>query len=394
VDNITHSLVGVALADLAMGRRATKAQRPLLVGAGIIAANLPDVDLAYSRMTPMPLGYLLHHRGHTHTIAGLVVLALVLVSAYWVFPPLQKMRWSGRIRFVLLIASALASHLGLDALNSYGVHPLYPFDGSWYFGDTLFIFEPFLWLMFGIAVAANARRRTARLAAALPLVALLCTIAWSGIVPLESVGALSVIGGAFGWWAVRVSPRARAATAFALCAVLIAGLAGASRVARGATLEALRPALHGRILDVVLTPNPSSPVCWSVIAIEMRERQNEYVLWRGTLSLAAAWKAPTGCASHRFVGARQAALVGNGRFAVRDEIHQSLPRLRSLAKGDCWVHAWLRFGRAPVIEDGFIFDLRFAERIGQNFSRMRIAPREDCPSNVPGWSMPRGDLLR
>jgi hypothetical protein len=58
------------------------------------------------------------------------------------------------------------------------------------------------------------------------------------------------------------------------------------------------------------------------------------------------------------------------------------------------VRAWLRFGRAPVIEGGSIFDLRFADRIGQEFSHMRLERHEGCPANVPGWSMPRADLLR
>jgi inner membrane protein len=134
LDNITHSLVGVALADLAMGRRGTKVQRPLFVGAGIIAANLPDLDFAYSRITPAPIGYLLHHRGHTHTVVGLAVLALMLGFVYRFLPSVREMRPSGQLRFWLLIAIALASHLLLDSLNSYGVHPFYPFDNTWYFG--------------------------------------------------------------------------------------------------------------------------------------------------------------------------------------------------------------------------------------------------------------------
>ena len=152
MDNITHSLVGVALADLSIGR-ASKPQRSLFVGASIIAANLPDIDLAYAAITPAPLGYLLHHRGHTHTVIGLAGLAVALLLAYWFFPAVRKMRFSGRLRFWLLIAIALASHLALDALNSYGVHPFYPADNKWYFGDAVFILEPWLWLLLGIAAA-------------------------------------------------------------------------------------------------------------------------------------------------------------------------------------------------------------------------------------------------
>ena len=392
MDNITHSLVGVALADLSIGRT-SKAQRSLFVGAGIIAANLPDIDLAYAAITPSPLGYLLHHRGHTHTVLGLAGLAVALLLAYWFFPAVRKMRFSGRLRFWLLIAIALASHLALDALNSYGVHPFYPVDNTWYFGDAVFILEPWLWLLLGIAAAWNGRSGTARLAVALPMALLLAAAARIGAIPLEAVVLLAVAGGIFAWAAFGLSPRARAAWGLAICVVIIGSFIGASRVARRAAVDALHPVLRGPVTDVILTPNPGSPVCWSVIAVELRETDAEFVLWRGTLSLAPVWTPPTACGSHRLAGSRETRILGDGRFALRDTRSQSLTRLRRLAEGDCWVRAWLRFGRAPVVDDGSIYDLRFAERIGQNFSRMELVPRRGCPSNVPNWGMPRADLL-
>jgi inner membrane protein len=392
LDNVTHSLVGVALADLSIGRT-SKAHRSVFVGAGIIAANLPDIDLAYAAITPSPLGYLLHHRGHTHTILGLAGLGGALFLAYWFFPAVRKMRLSGRLRFWLLIAVALASHLALDALNSYGVHPFYPADNTWYFGDAVFILEPWLWLLLGIVAAWNGRSGTARLTVAVPVLVLLAAAAWMGAIPFEVVGLLAVAGGIFASAAYGLSPRARAVWGLAMCAVIIGGFIGASRMARRAAVDALHPVLRGPVTDVILTPNPASPLCWSVIVIERRETAAEYVLWRGTLSLAPAWTPPTACASHRIAGAQDARILGEGRFALRDTRSQSLTRLRRLAVGDCWVRAWLRFGRAPVIEGGSIYDLRFAERIGENFSRMELIPRGGCPSNVPNWGTPRADLL-
>ena len=394
MDNITHSLVGVALADLAMGRRATKSQRPLFVGAGIIAANLPDLDLAYSWITAAPLGYLLHHRGHSHTVGGLVVLAAALAVAYWFFPSVRKMRVSGQLRFWSLIAVALASHLALDWLNSYGVHPFFPFDSSWYYGDSVFILEPSLWVVLGVAVAFNARTRGARLAVALPLLVLVSTTASTGAIPWQSAAVLAAGAVTFGLFVRRWAPSTRAAAAFAVLSAIVAGFASTSRIARAEALQALSRDVHGEVIDVILTPNPSSPVCWSVLAIELRRAGDEYVLWRGTLSLAPDWKAPTACASHQFDGPENPRIVGNGHFALRDATHQPLQRLRALAKDDCWVRAWLRFGRAPVIDRGSIFDLRFSDRPGREFTDMRLNRRDGCPSNVPGWAMPRADLLR
>ena len=376
-----------------MARRGGSGQRPLLVGAGIIGANLPDVDLVYSWITPPPIGYLLHHRGHTHTVVGLVGLALALGLAYRVLPSVRHMRPAAQLRFWLLIAIALASHLALDTLNSYGVHPFYPLDNRWYFGDAVFILEAWFWLILGVAVVWNGRTRTARLASALPMLGLLSTAAFTGVISLGAVIALAILGGTFAYMALRVSPAARAAVALVVCTAVVIAFTITSNFAREAAIRALRPELRGDVVDVIRTPNPSSLLCWAVILIERREADGEYVLWRGTLSLQPRWKAPTDCASHTFAGPRDVRIIGDAHFALREETHQSLQRLRELAETDCWVRAWLRFGRAPVIERGLIFDLRFAEGIGQNFTQMRLASRGGCPSNVPGWGMPRADLL-
>ena len=395
MDNIAHSLVGVALADAMMGKR-SKSHRPLVAGAGLIAANLPDIDLAYSAITPAPLGYLLHHRGHTHTIAGLAALTVLLILAYRWVPAVRAMRGAERLRLWLLMAVALGSHLAMDALNSYGVHPWYPVDNRWYFGDAVFIFEPSLWVVLGAAVAWNGRTRTARVVAAAPSVVLVAGIAAIGIVPLESVAGLAVIG-AFCVWAGRRLP-APGRAALGLCAAMLiaAVLVALSREARAESRRALQPKIRGRLVDVVLTPNPSAPLCWSVIGVESNEESGEYVLWRGTLSLAPSLKAPASCASHRLAAGGRTRGVAAGRLAIRDEIRLPIRALRDLDRGNCWVRAWLRFGRAPVIDGGEIFDLRFAERGVRAFSHMALDRGSDdagCPGFIPPWEMPRGDLL-
>jgi inner membrane protein len=49
----------------------------------------------------------------------------------------------------------------LDYLNTYGVRFLYPFSGRWFYGDTLFIMDPWVWiaLTLGIVFARVQRRR-------------------------------------------------------------------------------------------------------------------------------------------------------------------------------------------------------------------------------------------
>jgi inner membrane protein len=396
LDNLTHSLVGAAIADLAR-RQPGQISRPLLVGAGVIAANLPDVDIVYSHITPPPIGYLLHHRGHTHTVLGLGALAILLMAASRSVPFVRSLPQRETVRLWSVIGAGLASHLLLDALNSYGIHPFHPFDSTWYFGDAIFILEPSLWLVLGVAVARNARSSTAQLAVALPLLVLLATIASTGVIPSEALATLVTGGLVFTWMARNMTPGARSAVALAVTIAIGIGMMGVSRYARATAAAALQPHLRGRLVDVIMTPNPSSPSCWSVIGVELHEPAGVYRLWRGTLSLAPKWKPPIQCASHAVLqlppGAR---VLGDGAFVLRDVVDQSLVRLRELSRHDCWAHAWLRFGRAPVIDREQLFDLRFADRPTRNFSHMPLNREPEdraCPDFVPRWNMPRTDLL-
>ena len=380
-----------------MGKRAAGAQRPMLIGAGMIAANLPDIDLVYSVITPAPLGYLLHHRGHTHTLVGIAVLAVLVIVSYRWLPSVRGMRVFDRLRFWLVIASGLASHLVFDSLNTYGVHPFYPWDNRWYFGDALFILEPLLWVVLGIAAVWSARTPRARMAVAAPLFVLLVTMASMPALPLESIAGLTLVGLPMVWLTRRLSNSMRGGLALSTTAAIAIGLSSLSGEARAVAVAAFQPELRGHLIDVILTPNPSSPLCWSVIGIELYEPGGEYVLRRGTLSLAPRLIEPQRCASHRFPGASTVRMLGGGRLALRDELRQDLGQLRERAARDCWTRAWLRFGRAPVMGAGQIFDLRFAERRTQPFTYMSLTRRPSdppCPSFVPPWDMPRADLLR
>jgi inner membrane protein len=142
MDNITHTLTGLALSQAGLNRKTRFATLALVVGA-----NLPDVDLL-SRLGG-PLTYLRYHRGIAHSILGVTVLAALLAGALLYLgrkfpnakknvPPLHP-RWLFAICWI-----ATTSNLLLDFTNSYGVRPFLPFSDRWYAGDIMFIFDPLL----------------------------------------------------------------------------------------------------------------------------------------------------------------------------------------------------------------------------------------------------------
>jgi hypothetical protein len=98
--------------------------------------------------------------------------------------------------------------------------------------------------------------------------------------------------------------------------------------------------------------------------------------------------------SHRFTAGQSDPLPA-GVIAWTEEIHQPLAQLRDLHDRDCWVRAWLQFGRAPVIRNGRILDLRFETGQRGNFTAMALArdPSSGCPAYVTPWALPRADVL-
>lgn len=147
MDNLTHSLVGLAVSKVGLERLS-----PATSAVCLIAANAPDADivtLAFGRWT-----YLHHHRGITHSIVGTLLLAIVIPLLF-----LLGDRAVARIRQRspalklkgLLIASLIASatHPLLDWTNSYGVRPFLPWNPKWVYGDLVFIIDPLIWMVLG-----------------------------------------------------------------------------------------------------------------------------------------------------------------------------------------------------------------------------------------------------
>ena len=115
---------------------------------------------------------------------------------------------------------------------------------------------------------------------------------------------------------------------------------------------------------------------------------------RGTLSLAPAWFRPDRCASYRLAGDRLRPVGANDEVAWRDDFRQSVTTLRNFDRDDCRVRAWLQFGRAPIVRDNMILDLRFDTGLRGNFTAMPLGSRgAACPANVTNWAAPRADLL-
>jgi inner membrane protein len=222
----------------------------------MVAANLPDVDvLAFATETPS----VAIRRGVTHGVVAQVLLPIALTGAF-VLVDRWRRRGSSRIRaderrspedsrgpdappfnplaLLALCYVGVLSHVGMDWLNNYGVRLLMPFSNRWFYGDSVFIVDPWLWITFaaGFWFARRSRRpwpaRVAVVVATIYIGAMVASAfaarervmnAWTmasggppaalmvGPVPINALAKTVIIDagasyerGTFGWWPVRV----------------------------------------------------------------------------------------------------------------------------------------------------------------------------------------------
>jgi len=402
MDNLTHSLVGLALGEIvdralppASSPEHARTRHRVLLTTGALASNFPDLDLVLTPLLALPLGYLLHHRGHTHTLLyALPQLALLFGLMWLLWPGARRLLREDRVaRWATLGAGALGMvlHLTFDSLNVYGVHPFHPFDSRWLYGDLIFIIEPVFWTALGIALALLAPRRSLRRIFCGLIVTASLLFAWLGFLQWGSLAALLLLAGAVAL-AMRRSAAAGLSTALLACVGFVVVQAGAAHQAREQIRAALAKAEPGsRVLDLPLSAFPSNPLCWSFAAITRDDAAGSYAVRLGVLSLAPGVTSVAACPA-RFGGE-----PGSDPKALSWKYREgnTLAGLRTLRSENCHFDAWLRFARVPSLVDGKATDIRFGPADAPNFSTLPYAEMADkpCPAPVPQWGQPRADLL-
>ncbi len=268
MDPIAHTLVGAALAQTRLGRKTAYGTAALVVGA-----NLPDID-GVSMLVGLDPS-LLFRRGWTHGILALVLLPLVLTGFFVLWnrlKPLSSDETPLRAGILLgLSYFAIATHPTLDWLNNYGMRWLMPFEGQWYYGDALFITDPWIWLVLGGVVFLFRSQRLASLVgwATLAGIWLLLLFGVPGLWPakvLWCIGLIIVIA----MRVRRVGHREPAANRLALSAIAIVffyivAMYGTARYARSATEKSL--ADRGiQVEKIMVAAVPVTPFVKDVVA--------------------------------------------------------------------------------------------------------------------------------
>ena len=327
MDPICHTLVGAALAESGLKKRTALGTATLLIGA-----NLPDMDvlsLLWGAETA-----LWFRRGVTHGLFAVALLPFALLGLMMVWERLlrrrRRARRAGRAppfrptQVLLLSLIAVATHPALDYLNVYGMRWLYPFSERWHYGDTLFIVDPWVWVILaaGVLLARRGRASSEAAAAAEPARRRMATFA-----PRLSLLVLAayIAGmGASNWLGRRLVTRSVASRGITPVRLMVAPVAvnpfrrwvvieGQNVYHFGTLRWFSRPRLE--LFDLTYEKFPSSPVAaaatrgpltrkflsWARFPYDVvEEGSGEYVVNIGDARYTLDPKAPFGAISVRF----------------------------------------------------------------------------------------------
>ncbi|HWI51885.1 MAG TPA: metal-dependent hydrolase [Symbiobacteriaceae bacterium] len=145
MDSLTHLVLGHAMGAFARG--ATPAVQTAAYWGALVGNSLPDIDV--------PVGTLLgrgwaFHRKFTHTIPGMLLLPVLATGVItWAVPgsnPLVTYGWT---------LAGVILHVFLDCLNTFGTRPFRPFSDQILGVGALFIMDPVMLGVLGLADLAN-----------------------------------------------------------------------------------------------------------------------------------------------------------------------------------------------------------------------------------------------
>lgn len=348
MDPLAHTLAGATLAETRLKETTAMASPALILGA-----NAPDIDAVTMFISrDLSLGF---RRGWTHGVLAMVVLPLVLTALLLLLDRLVA-RLRGREPAAragpLLGLSSLAvlTHPLLDWLNTYGVRFLMPFDGTWFYGDALFVVDPWVWLLTGTTVVlAHSASRAGAGAWVVLGVATTSLVTGFEVAP-PAARLLWCVGVACIIW-LRLAGRWRghlprlALICLSAVATYIVVMVAASRVAEQQVAAWLAERDDDAVAEVMASPAPGNPFRRDIVVADAEHYHFLDLDWLAAEPVRIAARS-----------------IERGPRGPVIEAALSAPHVQGLA-------AWIRFPAYVVEEtpEGYrvsISDARYASRVG------------------------------
>ena len=416
MDNITHSLIGLVEGEFFFSRQnnISLKNRPLLrrsvvLTASVVANNFPDLDFLFFKLTPGPLGYLVQHRGYTHTALGLIPQAIIICLFGFIIRVSRKIpppRLKLTLDFIAIVIIGLISHLVADSWNTYGIHPFWPWNSKWYYGDAVFIAEPWIWFTLIPPLCMRSETWIGK-SFFLALTLLLGVFVFrTHFVAVPMMAFIASWTGFlfFVFQFLRTDLKAGYGLLFLTFIVSLFFIVKHHVYVRSLELAWQKDA-ESKILDVIVSPLPGNFICWSVVSAVIVGEPPIYKLRGGIFSLLPNRITPEDCSNfhpNRNFGVNVAkkkpgqdpSLIWTHSFKMDHA------KVMKLYKEDCRIQAFFKFARAPYLTtkkgEVTLGDFRYSRPEHTSFTEMTFPKLNKgvvCPPHVPNWREPRKDLI-
>lgn len=404
MDDLTHVLTAVITARQSRWAYSPSSaqQKNAALATCILAQLLPDLDTLLSGWSGGGnLGSMLQHRGYTHTLVAIPVLGALAGVLGGVLVRIGKTKRSAaqsglRSPFFRLWGLGCLSatvHLLLDSLNDYGVHPLWPFHSRWWALDSVFIFEPLLWL--SLLFALGLPRRWLVVVSVVCACVLMLAPYWPAIVA-GPFFAFALVLFAFSG---SVQPARRITWGLALALVWVAVFWGCSSRARALVMQQFERAEFTslQVIQSAASPLPANPLCWRVSVLQKTSDQKLHVSV-ASVSLLPRLLSPSECRMQKVQDPPELLLAQPEAFSHGEVFLRgaySALEFRDASARYCAFSAFLRFARIPyfrISPDGTLSaqDLRYGLP-GPGHSHIQATPSQRCEFSLPAWEPPVHD---
>lgn len=191
---------------MALSRAGLKKRTALATSTLVIANNLPDIDVAVFATDTLAMSF---RRGWTHGVLAQATLPILLTGAMMLYgryrgmssgdsgglksSPTTRVVRPGQILLLSFIGVYL--HVFMDLMNSYGVRLLMPFSERWFYGDALYIVDPWLYLTLGLGWwLAKTNTRPAKIGVTLAAIYVLAMLGSNFVARREVASGLARAG--------------------------------------------------------------------------------------------------------------------------------------------------------------------------------------------------------
>ncbi len=396
MDNITHTAIGALFTEVVYHSIKKKPKDSLKFRRNLhilsaFSSNFPDFDLLLQLVDSSWLGYIINHRGYTHTILGAFIEFLFIFLLFkFIFKKSLPVKALSPI--ILVILFGVFSHICLDFMNSYGVHPFWPINNEWFYGDLLYITEPFLLIIISTSlfhIIKTGYFKYFFLGFSLFLPSIFTFISLSSWINTFFVFLFSIV--LFFYLKNKTPLRVcKEGLIFFLLVICIFALQS-TYTKTNLKFFLSKVATGYKLLDIKTSPFPSNFMCWHFLGTFINK--SEYRVYSGVYSPSKFFLKSCPSLKNNNGVPPNLKLEDTNHIKYHGLYTQPTQILKNTYSLNCKTIAWFTFARVPFFFEKTLHDLRYSTKSKKGLAHLNLNTEQDCPIIPSSWTPPRKDIL-